>query len=412
MLPLLTSVDVAHKRVLVRTDFNVPLQDGHITDTSRIERVLPTLNYLRKHQAKIIIMTHIGRPKGQRSAVTSTQQLQQPLQQFLNCSVNFVSDYQGEAVQQAVTELAPGQILLLENVRYDLGEETNDQTLAQSLSTLADIYINDAFSVSHRAHASVAAITSYLPSYAGLLFQEEVQALQTALDRPTHPLIAIVGGAKISTKLEILTNLVHKVDKILLGGGIANTFLKAQGYDIGSSLHEPTMVDVAKSIMEKSQQSRCEIIVPVDAVVVQDLYAHAPHEIVDISTIKPMDKIVDIGPKTVALLQQKIKLAKTIVWNGPFGVFEIPPFDQGTRSVIQTVVEQTRQQQLYSVAGGGETVAAIVQSGGEKGFSYLSTAGGAFLEWLEGKSLPGIVALQHSSTRFREQKTNETSKNE
>jgi phosphoglycerate kinase len=394
MLPTLKSAMVNQKKVLVRVDFNVPLQNGNILDDTRLERALPTLTFLRHQQAKIILMTHIGRPKGQRSAETSTQQLCHPLSELLGCPVHFVQDCIGPETKRATEQLNSGDVLMLENLRYYPEEEADDAEFAQALAQLADIYVNEGFSVSHRAHASVHAITRFLPSYAGFLLEEEVTALRKALHKPQRPLLAIVGGAKVSTKLAILNNLIMHVDGLIVGGGIANTFLKAQGHEIGRSLYEPDMLTTAEHILKKAKHQHCEIILPIDVRVAEELRDNGPTEVIECSHIKPHHQIFDIGPRTIELIQEKIQKAKTVVWNGPFGVFEKPPFDTGTRAVMHTVIAQTQKKHLFSIAGGGETIAAIRMNGGEHGFSYLSTAGGAFLEWLEGRALPGINALE------------------
>lgn len=377
------------KRVLVRLDLNLPLQNGQISDLTRLERSLPTLKELIQEGAKVIILSHLGRPKGEDKSLTLAP-IAQALEKAMSPTPVFFCDAcQGPRVEKAIQSLHEGEILLLENIRFVEGEEKNDPVFAQEMASWGDVYVNDAFSTAHRAHASTEGIAHLLPAYAGRLMEEELCALDKALGFPKKPLMAIVGGAKISTKLPLLENMLTKVDVLVIGGAMANTFLAAQGYDIGASLYEPNLLETARDLLTKGP----EILLPQDAVIAQNLEDKKGVETQLISQIKGKDKIFDVGPLTCMDILEKMKTCHTLLWNGPLGVFEIPPFDQGTITVAQGAAALTREGSLLSVAGGGDTVAALAHAGVLHDFTYVSTAGGAFLEWLEGKPLPGVVAL-------------------
>lgn len=385
--------NIQGKKVLVRADLNVPTEGTTITDNSRIERFAPTAKLLSDKGAKVIIITHFGRPKG-KSEEFSNKILVNNLSQSIGKPVKFIEDTIGETVKNAINEMTDGEIILLENVRFYKEEEANDATFAKELASLGDVYVNDAFSTAHRAHASTEGITKYLPSYAGLLMEEEINALTKALENPAHPAIAIVGGSKVSTKLAVLENITKKVDAIVIGGAMANTFLLAQGYNIGASMAEPDMTDTALKIIEEAKKNNCEIILPIDVCVAKEFKANAENKFAGINEVDGDWKIFDVGPETSKMLDTKFETAKTVLWNGPLGVFELIPFDRGTNELAKTVAKLTRKGKLISVAGGGDTVSALNNAGVEKDFSYISTAGGAFLEWLEGKELPAIPALK------------------
>ncbi|WP_336287468.1 MULTISPECIES: phosphoglycerate kinase [unclassified Bartonella] len=389
----LDDVDVAGKRVLVRVDFNVPMSQGKVCDQTRIERHKETLVELQKRGAKVILLSHCGRPKGQVEPEFSLRPVVGVLEKIIGQPVAFATDCIGEPVQIAIEMLRDGAILLLENVRFHSGEERNDCHFAEALARNADLYVNDAFSVSHRAHASVEGITRLLPSYAGRSLQRELQALEKGLDNPAHPVVAIVGGAKVSSKLFVLNHLVEKVGYLVIGGGMANSFLAAQGIHVGKSLCEHALLETIKKIIEKARKCQCKILLPVDAIVAFRFEKDAPHRLYDIEDIPEGGMILDIGTRSVAHINAVIDEAATLVWNGPLGVFEMPPFDQATIAVAQHAAECSQKGQLVSVAGGGDTVFALNHAGVADDFTYLSTAGGAFLEWMEGKMLPAIFAL-------------------
>ena len=391
----LKDFDVKGKTVLLRADLNVPIdEDYNITDTTRIDRLKPTIDYLVKQGAKIIVMSHFGRPDGQKRPAYSLKFTLPALKKSWGTDVAFADDCVGAPAQQLKDNLKPGQIGLLDNVRFHKGEEANDIGFAKELAKLGDIYINDAFSASHRAHASTEAIAHVMPSGAGFMVETELKALQAALERPEKPVAAVVGGAKISTKLDILNNLVEKVDVLVLGGGMANTFMHAMGIDVKASLCETDMVDQTRAIMKKASKTGCDLVTPVDVVIdVMMKEKGVPPDFCAIYDVPPGHMILDIGPQTLKLVKQKLGACKTVVWNGPLGAFEIKPFDEGTKRVAQFVAEQTQAGKMKSVAGGGDTVAALEAAGVADKFTYVSTAGGAFLEWLEGKTLPGIAAL-------------------
>jgi phosphoglycerate kinase len=401
MAPFLTldDVDIENKTVLVRADLNLPMQDGCVTDSTRAQRLLPTLKALKERQAKIILLSHFGRPKGQRSEAESLKHLLPALTKSFGQPVLFANDCIGVAAESAVRTLHPGEILLLENLRFHADEEKNDAVFAKALASLGDLYVNDAFSCSHRTHASVVAITQFLPAVAGRSMQAELEALASILNNPKRPLMAIVAGSKVSTKLTLLRNLVQKVDHLVVGGGMANTFLSALGFPIGHSLCEPEMMDTARLILKEASASGCEVILPQDVAVTLDLKAKTPRRVLPVSDVQAYDKIVDIGEETVADINAKLSGCATVVWNGPVGVFEVPPFDVGSVALAKCIADQTSKGNLISVAGGGDTLAALGHAGCVDRFTYTSTAGGAFLEWLEGKELPGVKALGRTESR-------------
>ncbi|EJF97741.1 phosphoglycerate kinase [Bartonella taylorii] len=389
----LDDVDVAGKRVLVRVDFNVPMAQGKVCDETRLKRHKETLVELQKRGAKLILLSHCGRPKGQVEPEFSLHPVVQTLEKILNHPVAFASDCIGAAAQMAIEALQNGGVLLLENVRFHLGEEKNDCSFAEALAHNGDLYVNDAFSVSHRAHASVEGITHLLPSYAGRSLQAELQALEKGLGNPMRPVVAIVGGAKVSSKLFVLNHLVEKVDHLVIGGGMANSFLAAQGMHVGKSLCEHALMETVKKVIQKAQECQCALLLPVDAIVGFRFEKDAPHRLYDMGDIPDEGMILDIGTRSIAHIKGVIDEAATLVWNGPLGVFEMPPFDQGTIAVARYAAQRSQKGKLVSIAGGGDTVFALNHAGVANDFTYLSTAGGAFLEWMEGKVLPGIFAL-------------------
>ncbi|MCH2393366.1 phosphoglycerate kinase [Oceanibaculum sp.] len=385
---------VAGKRVLVRADLNVPMQDGKVSDATRIERLAPTLLELADKGAKVIVLSHFGRPKGKPDAAYSLQPLVAPLSAALGGRpVAFAGDCVGAAAKAVVDGLADGGIALLENTRFHGGEEKNDPDLAKAMAELGDLYVNDAFSAAHRAHASTEGIARLLPSAAGRLMQQELEALEKALTSPQRPVMAVVGGAKVSTKLDLLGNLVAKVDKLAIGGGMANTFLFAKGVEVGKSLCERDLADTAREILAKAEAANCTILLQTDAVVADALAEGAKTAVVGVDAVPADRMILDIGPKTAEAWQAEMADCRTLVWNGPVGAFETAPFDAGTVALARAAATLTKAGTLLSVAGGGDTVAALNHAGVEESFSYVSSAGGAFLEWLEGKTLPGVAAL-------------------
>lgn len=389
----LKDIQTSGKKILLRADLNVPVKNGQVTDTTRIDRLKPTIDTLSEKGAKIILMSHFGRPKGEKNADYSLEFIIPALERQWGKPVAFAKDCIGEDAEQAVNALNKGEMLLLENVRFYDGEEKNDPDFARKLAALGDIFVNDAFSAAHRAHASTEGIAHLLPCAAGLLMETELNALATALETPVKPVAALVGGSKISTKLGVLKNLVEKVDYLVLGGGMANTFLLAQGAELGKSLAETEMVDEAKSIMQYAAQHGCQIILPEDCICVKALEENAEFETCKATDIPPDLMAVDVGPNSLEQLKSHLDQCKTVLWNGPLGVFEIPPFDNGTNQIAQYVAQQTKAGNIISVAGGGDTIAALENAGCINDFSYISTAGGAFLEWLQGKTLPGVAAL-------------------
>ena len=386
-------LDVNGKTVLVRADLNVPMQDGKVSDTTRIDRLAPTLTELAKKGAKVVVLSHFGRPKNGPDAKNSLRNVLEALSAAVGQTVAFGEDCVGDKAKAAIDGVQPGAIVLLENTRFHAEEEKNDPAFAKRIAELGDLYVNDAFSAAHRAHASTEGVARYLPAAAGRLMQAELEALTKALEKPERPVAAVVGGAKISTKLDLLGNLVKKVDMLALGGGMANTFLYAQGVDVGASLCEKDMADQARAIMETAKASNCELLLPKDFIVAKEFKAGAAHRAVPADGIGADEMALDVGPATVEFLGLKLQGAKTVVWNGPLGAFEIQPFDAGTNAVAGLVAERTSEGGLLSVAGGGDTVAALAHAGVEEKFTYISAAGGAFLEWLEGKDLPGVAAL-------------------
>lgn len=390
----LDDLDVAGKRVLVRADLNVPVRDGAITDMTRIRRFVPTLKDLVAKGARVAVLSHFGRPRGKAVPEMSLEPLVGPLSEALGQPVSFARDCIGPAAADAIDVIEEGGVVLLENVRFHPGEEANDPEFAKALAALGDIYVNDAFSAAHRAHASTEALALLLPAAAGRLMQAELEALGRALEKPERPLAAVVGGAKISTKLDLLANLSRKVDQLIVGGGMANTFLNAIGKPVGISLCEHDMADTARDVIAAAKEAGCEIVLPVDAAVAGEFKAGAASAFVPVDAVPDDKMILDIGPKTIADLESRLEGARTLVWNGPLGAFEIAPFDRGTTAVARAAARLTGAGKLVSVAGGGDTVAALAHAEAADGFTYVSSAGGAFLEWLEGKALPGVAALR------------------
>jgi phosphoglycerate kinase len=387
------SLDVSGKRVLVRVDLNVPMKNGKVADATRIERAVPTLAELAAKGAKVVVLSHFGRPDGKRVPEMSLKSLVEPLSQALGKPVAFAEDCIGPLAEEAVRNLKPGEVLLLENLRFHNGEERNDAAFIDGLSVLGDVYVNDAFSTAHRAHASTEGLANRLPAAAGRLMQAELEALDKALGNPKRPVCAVVGGAKVSSKLDLLGNLVGKVSRLIIGGGMANTFLQAQGIKVGKSLSENDLAKTALEILAKAKAANCKVLLPVDVVVAGAFKAGAPNQVVAADACPDDQMILDIGPKSIARYVKEVAKCATLVWNGPLGAFEIKPFDAGTVALAQTVAQLTTAKKLLSVAGGGDTVAALAAAGVEAKFSYVSTAGGAFLEWMEGKTLPGVAAL-------------------
>ena len=386
-------LDLAGKRVLVRADLNVPVADGRVTDATRLTRLVPGILDLAQRGAKVVVLSHFGRPKGAVVPDMSLKPVAEALGVALGRPVAFASDCVGDVAKSAIAGLSNGSVLVLENLRFHKGEEKNDTALAAELAKLGDIFIGDAFSCAHRAHASTDAITRLLPSYAGPLLMEEINALRTALERPQKPTAAVVGGAKVSTKIPVLTNLMAKVDHLIIGGGMANTFLLANGHAIGKSLAEPDLVGTAREIMAAAKDKGCTIVLPVDGVVAGEFKAGAASLVVDVTAIPSDQMMLDVGPKSIAHLSKVIEQCRTLLWNGPLGAFEIAPFGEGTFALARQAAAMTKAGKLVSVAGGGDTVAALNAAGVTDDFTYVSTAGGAFLEWLEGRELPGIAAL-------------------
>ena len=393
----LDDVSVRGKRVLVRTDLNLPMAGGKVTDLTRLVRTAATLKELAAAGAKVIVMSHFGRPTGPDPKLSLSQLLVSLKEALPGTEVSFVEECVGPKAEAAVAKLGDGAVLLLENLRFHKEEEANDPGFAAQLARLGDLYVNDGFSVSHRAHASTAGVPALLPAAAGRLMQAELEALQRALGGTRQGVVALVGGAKVSTKLDILTNLVARVDALVIGGAMANTFLFAQGFELGKSLVETQMADTARDILARAKRDGCEILLPIDVVVARALEHNAATLTVATESVSPDRMILDIGPKSVRAAADRFATAKVLVWNGPVGAFEIPPFDRGTTALAKEAAKLTQAGQLVSVAGGGDTVAALAHAGVVAQFSYVSTAGGAFLEWLEGKSLPGVAALERAA---------------
>jgi phosphoglycerate kinase len=389
----LDDVDVKAKRVLLRVDLNVPMENGRVTDTTRLDRVAPTITEISDKGGKVILLAHFGRPKG-RDEKESLKPVAAELSRVIKKPVAFADDCIGEPAQKAVAAMKDGDILCLENTRFHKEEEKNDPTFVAELAKLGDIWVNDAFSAAHRAHASTEGLGHKLPAYAGRTMQTELEALSKALEAPAKPVIAIIGGAKVSTKIDLLENLVSKVDALVIGGGMANTFLHAQGVNIGKSLAEKDLAPTALRILEKAETANCAIILPVDAVVAYHFAANAPSHAYGLDAIPAEGMILDVGPQSSARIHAAIDDAATLVWNGPVGAFELTPFDRGTVAAAKHAAARTKAKKLLSVAGGGDTVAALNQAGVASDFSYVSTAGGAFLEWMEGKPLPGVEVLK------------------
>jgi phosphoglycerate kinase len=389
----LDDADVRNKRVLIRVDLNVPMEDGTVSDDTRLRAAAPTIREVSDKGGKAILLSHFGRPKG-RDTKQSLNQVIAALADTIGKPVSIAPDTIGPDAEKAIAAMKPGDVLVLENTRFHAGEEKNAPDFVEALAKLGDLYVNDAFSVSHRAHASTEGIAHKLPSYAGRSLEKELDALSRVLESPERPVAAIVGGAKISTKLELLGNLQSKVQFLIIGGAMANTFLAAQGKAVGKSLAETDMLDTARKTMADAKGKGCEIVLPVDAVVAQKFEANAPSRVVPVDAVGADDMILDIGPKSAEQVVSTLSRCKTLVWNGPFGAFEMEPFDLGTIKVAEAAAELTAAGKLVSVAGGGDTVAALNQAGAADRFSYVSTAGGAFLEWLEGKPLPGVEVLR------------------
>jgi phosphoglycerate kinase len=390
-------VDVVGKRVLVRADLNVPVRDGKVTDATRLERLVQGLKDLSSRGAKVIVISHFGRPKNGPAAEFSLKPVADTFAALLGTKVAFASDCIGDVAASTVAAMNNGDIAVLENLRFHKGEEKNDAAFASELAKLGDIFVGDAFSCAHRAHASTEGLTHHLPSYAGPLLMEEINALRTALEIPQRPTAAVVGGAKVSTKIPVLTNLVAKVDKLIIGGGMANTFLQAQGVNVGKSLAEPEFHETARAIMAEAAKKGCEIVLPVDAVIAREFKEGAASQVVALDAIPADAMILDVGPASVAHVSKILSGCRTLLWNGPMGAFEISPFGDGTFALAKQAAAQTKAGNLVSVAGGGDTVAALNAAGVTDQFTYVSTAGGAFLEWLEGQELPGIAALTRSA---------------
>jgi phosphoglycerate kinase len=390
----LDELEADGKRVVVRVDFNVPMSDGRVTDATRIERAATTIRELKDKGAKVVLLSHFGRPKGRREPSMSLEPIAPALGEVMGSEVRFVSDCIGPEAEQASRGLAPGGVLLLENLRFHEGEEKNEAGFADQLARLGDVYVNDAFSSSHRAHASVVGIAERLPAYAGRLMQAEIEALEKAVGGADRPAAALIGGAKVSTKLEVLGHLLDRVDALIIGGGMANTFMHAEGLEVGKSLCERELAAQAKAIIAQAAEKNVDLILPIDAVVAPRLDANAPVREVDIEQVGPEDMILDVGHKTIEDITAKLGKCKTLLWNGPLGAFEVPPFDKATVAVARTAASLTGAGKLLSVAGGGDTLAALAHAEVLDQFSYVSSAGGAFLEWLEGKSLPGLEALK------------------
>ena len=387
--------DLTGKKILVRVDLNVPMDGAKVTDDTRLRAMLPTVLELSDRGAIVLLLAHFGRPKGEVRPDMSTAQLVLPVHRLAGRSVRFIEDCQGPEAARAVTTMLPGNIGILENTRFHLGEEKNDPQLAKAMAALGDYYVDDAFSAAHRAHASTEGITHFLPSFAGRAMEAEIKALERALGDPQRPVAAVVGGAKVSTKLAVLGHLVGKVDHLIIGGGMANTFLAARGIDVGKSLCEKDLLSEAENIFERAEQAGCTIHLPYDVVVSKELAPNPPSlRTCNVHEVAADEMILDVGPAAVEALADVLKTCRTLVWNGPLGAFETPPFDAATVALAQTAAALTKEGSLVSVAGGGDTVAALNHAGVVEDFSFVSTAGGAFLEWMEGRTLPGVAALE------------------
>ncbi|AJE46423.1 phosphoglycerate kinase [Celeribacter indicus] len=390
----LDDMELTGKIVLTRVDINVPVEDGKVTDATRIERIRPTIDDILAKGGKPVLLAHFGRPKGKVVPEMSLGQIRETVAEILGVPVRFATDCIGGPAKEAVAALGEGEVLLLENTRFHEGEEKNDKQFAASLAALGDIYVNDAFSAAHRAHGSTEGVAKLLPSCAGRLMEAELSALERALGSPARPVMAVVGGAKVSTKLDLLGNLVRKVNYLVIGGGMANTFLAAEGVDVGKSLCEHDLAETAREITKKAGEAGCEIILPVDVVVAREFRAGAENETVPTTECPHDAMILDAGPKSVEKIASLLADSRTLIWNGPLGAFEIEPFDAATNAAARKAAELSKAGRLVSVAGGGDTVAALNRAGAAQDFTYISTAGGAFLEWMEGKTLPGVAALE------------------
>jgi phosphoglycerate kinase len=394
MFRTLDKADVKGKRVLVRVDLNLPMTDGKVADDTRVRAVAPTVREIADKGGKVILLAHFGRPKGGPEEKFSLKQIVPAVSAVLARPVGFAQDCIGPKAEAAVAGMKDGDILLLENTRFHKGEEKNDAEFTAALAKLGDIYVNDAFSAAHRAHSSTEGLAHVLPAYAGRSMQAEIEALEAALGSPKRPVVAVIGGAKVSSKIDILEHLTSKVDALVIGGGMANTFLVAKGMNVGKSLAEPDLADTARRIIAAADKAGCTIVLPYDVVVAPEFKAGAPATTVQVDAVPSDQMILDVGPRSVAAVDQWIDKAATLVWNGPLGAFEVPPFDKATVEAARHAAERTKKGGLMSVAGGGETVAALKHAGAAEGFSFVSTAGGAFLEWLEGKALPGVEVLR------------------
>ena len=390
----LDDADVTGKRVLLRVDLNVPTENGKVTDKTRIERVASTITEIADKGGKVILLAHFGRPKGGPDGANSLKPVAAAVAEVLKRPVGFATDCIGDVPAAAIAKMKNGDILLLENTRFYKGEEKNDPAIVEGLAKLGDLYVNDAFSAAHRAHASTEGVAHKLPAFAGRAMQAELEVLTIALGNPERPVAAIVGGAKVSSKLELLGNLIKKVDVLIIGGGMANTFLFAQGKHVGKSLCEKDMADTARKILADADGAKCRIVLPIDATVAKEFKAHAHARVVDVDHVAEDEMILDVGPKSVVMIEEALGKVKTLVWNGPFGAFETPPFEAATFAIAKTVGFLTRDGKLTAIAGGGDTVAALNEAGVAGQFTYVSAAGGAFLEWMEGKALPGVEALR------------------
>ena len=391
----LDEAEVGGKRALVRVDFNTPMENGRVSDDTRLKAAVPTIQDLRRRRAKVVLLSHFDRPKGRRVPAMSLQPLAAPLSALLGAPVAFADDCIGPPAEAAVAAMKDGDVLLLENLRFHPGEEADDPAFARALAALGDLYVDDAFSAAHRAHASTEGLARLLPAYAGRSMQAELEHLEKALGSPARPVMGVVGGAKVSSKLDLLENLVGKLQFLAIGGGMANTFRFAQGYDVGASLCETEMADTARAILEKAKAQGCHILLPTDVVVAEEVKPGAPSRVAELGhSIRPADRILDVGPNSLAQILDAMSESKTLVWNGPLGVFEIPPFDKGTVAAARHAAALAKAGKLIAVAGGGDTVAALNAAGVAGDFTFVSTAGGAFLEWMEGKTLPGVAALE------------------
>jgi len=390
----LQGADLKNKTVLVRVDFNVPMDDGRITDDTRLRAAMPTIDLLRTAGARTVLLAHFDRPKGKRIPEMSLKPVLDDLSGLLKTNVLWADDCIGEAAQSVIAAMKPGDVALLENLRYHAGEEKNDPVFAAALARLGDIYVNDAFSAAHRAHASTEGVAHLLPAYPGLAMERELHALDAALGNPQRPVLGIVGGSKVSTKLDLLKNLVTRLDKLAIGGGMANTFLYAQGHDVGASYCEKDLAETAREIIRLAGQNNCKLFLPLDIVVAERMEPGAAARVRTLGNIDDHERILDAGPETVARLKRAMANSRTLIWNGPLGVFEIPPFDKGTMEAAREAASLAKAGKLVAVAGGGDTVAAMNAAGVVDDLTFVSTAGGAFLEWMEGKPLPGVEALK------------------